>query len=83
MAYVKLGAYDGYGLIKISDYDRLEKLVTEAQPANIVNISGKALDGDLASVTPDGDARGIPPARRDIMRAAYVAKVLKSIGSRA
>ena len=74
MAYVKLGAYDVYGLIKISDYDRLEKLVTEAQPANIVNISGKALDGD---------ARGIPPARRDIMRAAYVAKVLKSIGSRA
>ncbi len=74
MAYVKLGAYDGYGLIKITDPDRLEKLVTEAQPANIVNISGKALDGD---------ASGISPARRDIMRASYVSKTLKSIGSRA
>lgn len=74
MAYVKLGSYDGYDMIEIHDYDRFEKLITEAQPANIVNISGKALDGDT---------RSISPAQRDIMRAAYVSKVLKSIGSRA
>lgn len=73
LAYVKLGASDGYDLIKINDSDRFERLFTEAQPANVVNISGKALDGDLRSVT---------PARRDILRASYVAKVLRSIASR-
>lgn len=73
MAYVKLGAYDGYGLIKLSDPDRFEKLFTEAQPANIVNISGKALDGDMRSVS---------PAQRDVLRAAYVAKVLKTVAAR-
>lgn len=60
-ALVKLGVY--YGMIKVTDAARLEKLVTDAQPANIVNISGKPLQ--------DGE--------RDVFRAAYVGKVLKSI----
>lgn len=73
LAYVKLGASEGYNLIKINDAERFEKLFTDAQPANVVNLSGKALDGDLRSVT---------PAQRDVLRAAYVAKTLKSIASR-
>ncbi|MDE6398513.1 MAG: ATP--guanido phosphotransferase, partial [Clostridiales bacterium] len=61
LAYVKLGIY--YGLIKVSDAQRMEKLVTDGQPANIMNLSGKPLDGE----------------ERDVFRAAYVAKTLKSI----
>ena len=73
MAFVKLGAYEGYGLIELRDADRFEKLITEAQPANIINISGKALDGDMRSVT---------ASQRDILRASYVAKTLKNVASR-
>lgn len=64
LALVKLGAF--YGLIKVSDTDRLEKLVTDGQPANIVNICGKRLSG----------------AERDVFRAAYAAKTLRSICKR-
>ncbi|MCI8458412.1 MAG: protein arginine kinase [Clostridia bacterium] len=64
LALVKLGAY--YGLIKVSDGARLEKLVTDGQPANIMNLSGKALSGE----------------DRDVFRAGYVAKTLKSICKR-
>lgn len=63
-AMVKLGAY--YGLIKVSDSQKFEKLVTDAQPANILNLSGKKLG----------------EKERDIFRAAYVAKTLKSICKR-
>ncbi len=64
-AMVKLGAY--YGLLKISDSARFERLVTDAQPANILNLSGKKeMSGD----------------ERDIFRAAYVSKTLKSICKR-
>ena len=73
LAFVKLGASEGYDLIKINDPDRFERLFTEAQPANVVNISGKALDGDLRSVT---------PAQRDVLRAAYVSKTLKGVAAR-
>lgn len=61
-AFVKLGVY--YGLLRVSDRARLEKLITEAQPANLINISGKQLDA----------------TERDLYRAAYVAKVLRGIG---
>lgn len=71
MAYVKLGAY--YDLIKLNDADRFEKLFTEAQPANIINISGKALDGDMSAVS---------AANRDMIRAAYVGKTLKTVAKR-
>lgn len=64
IALVKLGDY--YGMIKVSDADRLEKLITDAQPANIVNISGKQLD----------------PEERDVYRALYVGKTLKSVAKR-
>ena len=65
LAMVKLGAY--YDLIKVSDAQRLEKLVSDGQPANILNLSGKKLQEE----------------GRDIFRAAYVAKTLKSIAKRA
>ena len=61
-AFVKLGVY--YGLIRVSDRARLEKLITEAQPANLMNISGKQLDA----------------AERDLYRAAYVGKTLRNLG---
>ena len=61
-AFVKLGVY--YGLIRVSDRARLEKLITEAQPANLINISGKQLDA----------------AERDLYRAAYVGKTLRNLG---
>ena len=64
LAMVKLGVY--YGLLKVSDSQRLEKLVTDAQPANIVNLSGKPLQ----------------ETERDVFRAAYVGKTLKSICKR-
>lgn len=64
LAMVKLGAY--YGLIRVTDAQRLEKLVTDGQPANILNLSGKDLDGEA----------------RDVFRAAYVGKMLKSICKR-
>lgn len=63
-ALVKLGVY--YGVIKVSDAQRLEKLFTDAQPANIINLSGKELDGE----------------ERDVFRAAYVGKTLRSICKR-
>lgn len=65
LAMVKLGAY--YGLIKVSDMQRLEKLVTDGQPANILNLSGK---------------KDVGAEERDIFRAAYVSKTLKSICKR-
>lgn len=61
LAMVKLGAY--YGYLKVTDAARLEKLVTDGQPANIMNLAGSPLDGE----------------ERDIFRAAYVAKTLKGI----
>lgn len=61
LAMVKLGVY--YGFIKVSDVERLEKLVTDGQPANILNLSGKNLESD----------------ERDIFRAAFVSKALKTI----
>lgn len=64
MAYVKLGIY--YDIIKVTDFDRLTKLITDAQPANILNISGKDLNSE----------------ERDIYRAQYVAKTLKAIGKK-
>lgn len=63
-AMVKLGVY--YGLIKVSDSQKLEKLFTDAQPANILNLSGKKLGEE----------------ERDVFRAAYVAKTLKSVCKR-
>lgn len=65
LAMVKLGAY--YEFIKVSDLQRLEKLVTDGQPANILNLSGK---------------KQLDAQSRDIFRAAYVAKTLKSICKR-
>ena len=64
LAMVKLGVY--YGIFKVTDVARLEKLVTEGQPANILNLSGKDLDA----------------AERDIYRASYIAKTLKTICKR-
>ncbi|MDE7394601.1 MAG: ATP--guanido phosphotransferase, partial [Clostridiales bacterium] len=64
LALVKLGVY--YGILKVSDPLRLEKLVTEGQPANVLNLSGKELDA----------------AGRDIFRALYVSKTLKNICKR-
>lgn len=64
LAMVKLGAY--YGIIKVSDTQRLEKLVTDGQPANILSLSGKSMENE----------------ERDIFRAAYVGKALKSITKR-
>ena len=63
-AMVKLGVF--YELFKVSDAQRFEKLVTDAQPANILNLSGKPLGEE----------------ERDAFRAAYVAKTLKSICKR-
>ena len=64
LAMVKLGVH--YGILKVTDASRLERLVTEGQPANILDLSGKALDA----------------AERDIFRAAYVSKTLKTICKR-
>ncbi len=61
LAMVKLGIY--YGYIKCSNPDRLEKLFTDGQPANILNLSGKNLN----------------ERERDVLRASYVSKTLKSI----
>lgn len=61
MAFVKLGVY--YDMIKLSDPQRMEKLITEAQPANLINISGKKLEAE----------------ERDLYRAAYTAKTLKTL----
>ena len=63
-ALVKLGAY--YGLLNISDRARLEKLVTDVQPANLIALCAKKLDAD----------------ERDVYRAEYASKVLKSIVTR-
>lgn len=60
-AFVRLGVY--YKLLPITDTARLEKLITDAQPANLVNLSGKRLDA----------------AERDLYRASFVAKVLKGM----
>lgn len=60
-AFVKLGVY--YDWIHVTDAARLEKLITEAQPANLINISGKKLDA----------------AERDLYRASYVGKVLSGL----
>lgn len=63
LAYVKLGVY--YGIIKVKDYDRLEKLNVDAQPANIANICGRTFSGDV---------------ERDVYRAGYCGKTLRSLG---
>lgn len=55
-----------YKLIKVTDRDRLEQLFTDAQPANILNVCGKKLNNE----------------ERDLFRANYVSKVLKSITKR-
>jgi len=61
VSLVKLGVF--YGIIKLTDPDRLEKLTVEAQPASLQSLSGQELS----------------PETRDIFRAGYVAQVLKSI----
>lgn len=61
IALVKLGAY--YGFIKISEPERLERLFTDCQPANITDLSGKNLTDE----------------QRDSYRAHYVKKTLKDI----
>lgn len=73
MGYVKLGASECCSLIDIRDRAKFDRLLTEAQPANIINISGKVLDGNLGSVS---------PSQRDILRAAYVSKTLQDVSSR-
>lgn len=61
LAMLKLGVH--YGIIEVSDRGRLEKLVTDGQPANILGLSGKDLDAE----------------GRDLFRAAMVARTLKGI----
>lgn len=63
-ALVKLGGY--YKLLKISDRNRLEKLITDVQPANLISICAKKLDAD----------------ERDVYRAEFVSKIIKNIVSR-
>ena len=61
ISLVKLGSY--YGFIKLSDKDRFEKLIVEAQPASLQTRSNQELS----------------PEERDIFRASYVAKTVKSL----
>ena len=63
-ALVKLGGY--YKLLKISDRNRLEKLITDVQPANLISICAKKLDAD----------------ERDVYRAEFASKIIKNIVSR-
>lgn len=63
LAMLKLGVH--YGIIEVSDAGRLERLVTDGQPANVLGLSGKDLDGE----------------GRDIFRAVLVSKTLKNICS--
>lgn len=72
MAYVKLGASEGYDLIKIYSPEKFFRLFTEAQPANITAICGKVFDDEGAMTS----------ARRDVLRARYVADTLKNIAER-
>lgn len=60
-ALVKLGVY--YGLLHVNDAHRLEKLITDVQPANLLSIIDRNVDAD----------------ERDIYRAEYASKVLRSI----
>jgi len=61
IALVKLGMY--YGFIKVTDAARLEKLITDVQPASLQSLSSKELSA----------------GERDEFRAKHVAKVLRAI----
>jgi protein arginine kinase len=61
IALVKLGIY--YDYIKLSDHERFNKLITNAQPALISSLSNTELSA----------------TERDVFRAGYVTKALKTI----
>jgi len=61
IALVKLGIY--YGFIKVTDPQKLEKLIIDAQPASLQSLSNREL------TSPE----------RDEFRAKHVAKVLRTI----
>jgi len=61
MALVKLGIY--YGFFSLSDTDKFEKIMVEAQPASLQSISGVVLSQQ----------------DRDVFRAKYISGMLKNI----
>ncbi len=61
ISLIKLGAY--YGFISVSDRERFDRLITAAQPANIIAMSSKELSDE----------------ERDVFRAAFVSRNLVSL----